>query len=178
MQDFMGQAAKNGVELLQKGMCQFCGADYQGGIFECMKNYNHGLAHFDFNDSKNHVYRFLSVDAHALQHPEIHGRWSNHFHLTRLHLILNKKQPWDYNRSPLLSDYLNRYKSNHANEFLKVPAPLNRGKSTANDLIQAATEEECAQLIVKWADEVYHAWNSNHGTVSQIADGFLDNWHK
>jgi len=93
-------------------------------------------------------------------------------------LIPNKKQPWDYNRSPLLSDYLNRYKSNQANEFLKVPAPLNRGKSTANDLIQAATEEECAQLIVKWADEVYHAWNSNHGTVSQIADGFLDNWHK
>jgi hypothetical protein len=30
---------------------------------------------------------------------------------------------------------------------------------------------------MKWADEVYHAWNSNHGTVAQIADGFLDKYY-
>ena len=92
MQDFMDQAAKNGVDLLNKGRCQFCGADYQKGIFDCMENYNSGLLLFDFNDPKYLLNRFLSVDAHALQHPEIHGRWSNHFHLTRLHLILQKKQ--------------------------------------------------------------------------------------
>jgi len=177
MQDFMDQAAKNGVVLIDKGMCQFCGADYQRGIFECIENYNNGLVYFDFNDSKNHLFRFLSVDSHALQHPEIHGRWSNHFHLTRLHLILEKKQAWDFNKSPLLSDYLNGYKSNKPNEFLKAPEPLYRGKITANDLIKATTAEECAQLIIKWADKVYHSWNSNHLLVSQIADGFLNNYY-
>jgi hypothetical protein len=119
----------------------------------------------------------MSVDAHALQHPEIHGRWSNHFHLTRLHLILKKKQTWDYNKSPLLSDYLNRYKSNKPNEFLKAPESLNRGRITAKDLTNAATAEECAQRIIKWADEVYHSWNSNHEIVSQIAEGFLANYY-
>ena len=142
-----------------------------------MENYNSGLLFFDFNDPNYHLHRFLSVDAHALQHPEIHGRWSNHFHLTRLHLILQKKQAWDYNKSPLLSDYLNRYKSNKSNEFLKAPAPLDRGRITAKDLTKATRVEECAELIMKWADEVYHAWNSNHGTVAEIADGFLENYY-
>jgi predicted PolB exonuclease-like 3'-5' exonuclease len=142
-----------------------------------MENYNNGLLLFDFNDSKNHLYRFLSVDAHALQHPEIHGRWSNHFHLTRLHLILEKKQTWDYKKSPLLSDYLNKYKSNKPNEFLKAPEPFDRGKITAKNLNKVTTAEECAELIIKWADEVYHAWNSNHGTVAQIANGFLENYY-
>jgi hypothetical protein len=177
MQNFTDQAAKNGVELLNQGKCQFCGADYQRGIFECMENYNSGLLFFDFNNPKFHLYRFLSVDAHALQHPEIHGRWSNHFHLTRLHLILEKKQTWDYNKSPLLSDYLNRYKSNKPNEFLKVPESLNRGKITAKDLIRVTTAEDCAELIAKWATEVYDSWSSNHLVVSQIAEGFLVNYY-
>lgn len=177
MQDFIDQAAKNGVDLLNKGRCQFCGADYQRGIFDCLENYNSGLLLFDFNDPKYLLYRFLSVDAHALQHPEIHGRWSNHFHVTRLHLILQKKQTWDYNKSPRLSDYLNKYQSNKPNEFLKAPAPLDRGRITAKDLTKVTTAEECAELISKWSDEVYHAWNSNHRTVAEIADGFLENYY-
>ena len=39
------------------------------------------------------------------------------------------------------------------------------------------TAEECAELISKWADEVYHAWNSNHGTVAEIAEGFLEDYY-
>ncbi len=177
MQDFIDQAAKNGVVLIDNGKCQFCGADYQKGIFECMENYNKGLEHLDFNDSKNHLFRFLSVDSHALQHPEIHGRWSNHFHLTRLHLILVQKQTWDYNKSPRLSDYLNQYKSNNPNELLKTPESLNRGKITAKDLTNSTTAEECAQMIIRWATEVYHSWNSNHEIVSHIAESFLANIH-
>jgi len=175
MQDFIDQANKNGVTLLDKGLCQFCGADYQRGIFECMDNYNNGLEHLDFSDMENHLYRFLSVDAHALQHPEIHGRWSNHFHLTRLHLILDKKQTWDYKKSPMLSDYMNTYKVNSPNEFLTIPKPLERGKITAKDLINVTTTDECIEIIKKWANEVYHTWSSNHSLVDKIADGFLSN---
>jgi predicted transcriptional regulator YdeE len=128
----------------------------------------------DFNNSEHHISRFLSVDAHALQHPEIHGRWSNHFHLTRLNLILDKKLNWDYKKSPMLSDYLNAYKQNRPNEFLNIPKPLDRGKITAKDLSKATTVNECVDLIKKWADEVYQAWTANHSLVSQIADGFIE----
>ena len=174
MQDFIDQAAKNGVSLFDTGKCQFCGANYENGVFDCMINYNNGLQLLDFNNSEHHTSRFLSVDAHALQHPEIHGRWSNHFHLTRLNLILDKKQKWDYKKSPRLSGYLNEYKSNRPNEFLVPPKPLKRGSITAKDITMATTVDECVELIRKWADEVYQTWNSNHSLVSQIADGYLD----
>lgn len=174
MQDFTDQARKNGVILLNKGKCQFCGADYSKGIFDCMDNYNRGLELLDFNDPENRMSRFLSVDAHALQHPEIHGRWSNHFHLTRLNLILDKKIEWDYKKSPLLSDYLNKYKANRPNEFLVLPAPLERGNTTAKDLAKATTADECVELVKRWAKDVYDAWKSNHTLVSQIAADFLD----
>lgn len=175
MQDFIDQAKKNGITLRNRGSCQFCGADYQKGIFDCMDNYNNGLQLLDFNNYEHHLSRFLSVDAHALQHPEIHGRWSNHFHLTRLNLILDKKQTWDYKKSPLLSDFLNDYKQNRPNEFLVVPKPLDRGKITAKDLTKATTADESIELIKKWTDEVYHSWSTSHLIVSQIADNFLDN---
>lgn len=174
MQDFTDQASKNGVTLLNKGKCQFCGADYQRGIFECMENYNNGLKLLDFNNSEHHLSRFLSVDAHALQHPEIHGRWSNHFHLTRLNLILDKKQTWDYKKSPLLSEYLNAYKLNRPNEFLTIPKPIERGSITAKDLTKITTKDECIEQINKWANEVYWAWSENHSLVSKIADGFIE----
>jgi hypothetical protein len=174
MQDFIEQANKNGVTLLDKGKCQFCCADYQKGIFDCMANYNNGLELLDFSNTKYHVSRFLSVDAHALQHPEIHGRWSNHFHLTRLNLILEKSVIWNYKKSPLLSDYLNEYKSGRPNEILIPPKPLERGNITAKDLMKATTAEECVELIQNWAEEVYYAWRSNLSLVSQIADGFLN----
>jgi hypothetical protein len=172
MQDFIDQAIKNGVTLVDHGKCQCCGADYRKGIFECMENYNSGLYLPDFNNSEHRLSRFLSVDAHALQHPEIHGRWSNHFHLTRLNLILYRKQTWDYKKSPLLSDYLNKYKSDKPDEFLIIPKPRERGSITAKDLAGTSTSEEYVALIRKWAEEVYCAWRLNHSLVSQIADGF------
>ncbi|MDF3025997.1 MAG: hypothetical protein K0S23_304 [Fluviicola sp.] len=174
MQDFIDQAEKNGVILLDKGKCQFCGADYSKGVFDCMETYNQGLELLDFSNPENHLSRFLSVDAHALQHPEIHGRWSNHFHLTRLNLIFDKKVKWDYKKSPLLSNYLNKYKSDRPNEVLVLPNPLKRGGMTSKDLIKATTAEECIELVREWAKEVYASWSLNHSLVSQIANGFLD----
>jgi len=173
MQNFIDQAIKNGVILIDKGKCQFCGGIYQRGIFDCMDNYNNGLGILDLNNSQYHMSRFLSVDAHALQHPEIHGRWSNHFHLTRLNLILDKNQQWDYKKSPRLSDYLNEYKLSRPNELLILPKALERGKITAKDLMKATSADECVELIRKWANEVYYAWSANHSLVSQIAEGFL-----
>jgi hypothetical protein len=174
MKTFLDQAEKNGITLLNEGPCQCCGAKYERGIFECMENYNSRLQLIDFNATENHIYTFLSVDAHALQHPEIHGRWSNHFHLTRLHLIFAKHQSWNYQKSPLLSDYLNTYKLSHADEVLKMPSPMNRGQLTAKEISEAKSAAECKMLIEEWAKQVYIACNWNLAIVEEIVIGFLN----
>ena len=141
-----------------------------------MENYNNGNDFLNFNNVENHLFIFLSVDAHALQHPEILGRWNNHFHLTRLNLILEKNIIWDYTTSPVLSDYLNEYKAGRPNEFLNPPTPLNRGIITTKDFTTVTTAEAYLKLIKRWAEEVYMAWSENHVIVSQIAEGFVNKY--
>ena len=103
MQDYINFTEKNGVTLLDNGKCQFCGANTKRGIHECLEIFNLGFQDIDLTKTENHMYRFLIVDAHTLQHPEIHGRWNNHFHLLRLHLIFEYKIMWTYKLSPKLS---------------------------------------------------------------------------
>jgi len=127
MQDYIDLAEKNGIKLLDKGKCQFCGANTKRGIHECLEIFNIGFQEIAFSIPENHFYRFLIVDAHTLQHPEIHGRWNNHFHLTRLHLIFKFYIRWTYNLSPKLSDYLNKYRVHKQDEYLYPPKLLERG---------------------------------------------------
>jgi hypothetical protein len=88
MQDYKDFAKKNDIKLLDKGNCQFCGASIDGVIAECVDMFTNSLDNvIDFYNPINLIYKILSVDAHTLQHPGIHGRWNNHLHLTRLHLI-------------------------------------------------------------------------------------------
>ena len=174
MQDYIDLAEKNGVTLLDKGKCQFCGANTKKGIHECLEIFNLGFLDIDFSITENHIYRFLIVDAHTLQHPEIHGRWNNHFHLTRLHLIFKYDIKWTYALSPKLSDYLNKYKVHKQDEYLTPPKILERGNITTTDIIGKCTNETvCKDLIKKWALEVYNKWHAHHGIVDTIAKGFL-----
>ena len=175
MQDYIDLAEKNGVLLSDDGACQFCGANTKRGIHECLEIFNLGFQGIDFSDSENHIYRFLIVDAHTLQHPEIHGRWSNHFHLSRLHLIFEYDIVWTYKLSPKLSDFLNKYKVNKQDEYLILPKILKRGNITTTDILEKeVNEEECKVLIRQWALEVYNQWIESHFIVNEIAKGFLN----
>lgn len=176
MQDYTDFAEKNGVTLLDKGRCQFCGANTQRGIHECLEIFNLGFQEIDFSDTGNHIYRFLIVDAHTLQHPEIHGRWSNHFHLSRLHLIFSYEVEWSYQLSPRLSDHLNQYKANRLSEYLSPPEVLQRGNITSTDVRERSLNEvECKEAIREWTKEVYQVWGDSHSVVDIIAKGFLKN---
>lgn len=175
MQDYIELAEKNGVTLLDTGKCQFCGANTARGIHECLEIFNLGFQVIDFSNIENHWYRFLIVDAHTLQHPEIHGRWNNHFHLTRLHLIFKYKVIWTYQLSPKLSDHLNKYKATREDEYLVPPEMLKRGEVTTTDVWEKSTNEvECKELIKRWAREVYDKWSRHHKTVDTIAKAFLN----
>ncbi|WP_298902167.1 DUF5946 family protein [uncultured Psychroserpens sp.] len=175
MQDYIDLAKKNGIVLLDNGKCQFCGAKTQRGIHECLEIFNFGFQYIDFANAENHIYKFLIVDAHTLQHPEIHGRWSNHFHLTRLHLIFKYNIKWTYKLSPKLSDYLNKYKRHKQTERLSPPETNKRGKITSSYIKEKSTNELISKdLIRKWAAEVYNKWNAHHKVVDIIAKDFLD----
>ncbi len=176
MQDYIGFAEKNGVTLLKTGPCQFCGANTKRGIQECLEVFNLGFQdHIDFSHPENHVYRFLIVDAHTLQHSEIHGRWNNHFHLSRLHLILRHNVSWSYTLSPKLSNYLNQYKLSNPHEQLIPPPLLYRGQITSLDILDRSVDaKSCKALIHDWALGVYHKWENAHSVVDAIALGFLN----
>nr|WP_321235100.1 DUF5946 family protein [uncultured Psychroserpens sp.] len=175
MQDYINFAEKNGVTLIGNGKCQFCGANTKRGIHECLEIFNLGFQDIDFSKIENHIYRFLIVDAHTLQHSEIHGRWNNHFHLSRLHLIFKYHIKWTYQLSPKLSDLLNKYKVDKQNEYLYPPKKLERGKITTTDIIEKSINEiEMKSLIKKWAFEVYTKWNAYHNVVDNIALDFLN----
>ena len=174
MQDYIDLAAKNGIALQDTGKCQLCGANTTRGIHECLEIFNLGFGEIDFSHPENHTYRFLIVDAHTLQHPEIHGRWNNHFHLSRLHLIFKYDVHWTYKLSPELSDYLNKYKRHNQHEFLEPPEVLKRGEITTTAIVEKSKNETaCKHLIKEWAWEVYGKWNAHHKTVDTIARGFL-----
>lgn len=174
MQNFIDIAAKNGVILLNSGNCQFCGAATTGGVYECVEIFNNGFHLIDYSKAENYIYRFIGVDAHTLQHPEIHGRWNNHFHLTRQHLIFNYHVQWNYQLSPKLSVFLNLYKLEHRDENFEPPKILERGKITATDILQQQNEEDCRQIIIKWGKEVYNVWSRYHEIADNIADGFIN----
>lgn len=174
MQDYIDLAEKNGVPLMDKGSCQFCGAQTSRGIHECVEIFSLGFQQIDYSIADNHIYRFMSVDAHTLQHPEIHGRWNNHFHLSRQHLIYHYKIHWNYGLSPMLSDHLNKYKLQRPNEFLSPPPILQRGKITTTDVLEGSdNESECRELIKQWGLEVYNSWSEHHALVDGIAHGFV-----
>ena len=172
MRDWFDYAKKSGIELRNTGRCQFCNADVLGGVFECRNNLSHLSTILDFNNPVHSQSRFLSVDAMALQHCELHGPWNNHIHLTRLWLIFEKGIHWDYTKTPLLSNIINAYKKDR-NEYLVPPPAGKRGNLTTADLLKASTPEECFHLVESWADGVFQAFHIHHGLVSLIADSYL-----
>ncbi len=177
MQDYIQFAQKNRVQLIDSGPCQFCGAKTKRGIHECLEIFNLGFQEIDYSLIENHIYRFLIVDAHTLQHPEIHGRWNNHFHLSRLHLILAHNVTWTYDLSSRFSDYLKSYKVGKEHEYLTPPPVLERGHLTTTDILaNSHNQDACKAIIRLWARDVYQAWGNSHPIVDSLSKDFLDKW--
>lgn len=172
MHNFITYAATHGIRLLSEGPCQFCGSEVSKGVVECHGNTHHLSEVLDFNNPNHFETRFLSVDAMALQHSELHGKWNNHIHLTRLFLILQNHVFWDYTKTPQLSNIINRYKGNHF-EFLNPPPAKQRGSITTSDLIQIHRAAELIAKVKEWGVEVFQAFGEHHRVVSNIANMYL-----
>lgn len=172
MKDWKNQANKNNLKIEENGKCQLCGALLTSGISQCVdisSNINHKLNHKAGIDSMT---IFLCVDAHALQHAEIHGRWNNHFHLTRLNLILNENIKWNYKLSPLLSEVVDSYKASRLEERIIPPVIGKRGNTTVFNVNNTSEDEEYIKVVYRWAREVYNAFENGHDIVEQLSNIF------
>ena len=158
MKDYIVQAGKNQIRLSSSGSCQLCGSAVKGGIHECVDMFE-GLCSRALSDPRFAQVHLLAVDAHALQHPEIHGKLSNHFHLLRLHLLLQRgADPALGVRHAVLDDLLSHPTGWPA---LKAPAPGHRGSVTVAE-VACEPPEEHETGVRAWAGSVYAAWRLHH----------------
>lgn len=171
MRDWFAYALKNGIELRNSGFCQFCAAPVTGGVLECHDNTNYIAGLLDYNDPANYITRFLSVDAMALQHYELHGQWNNYIHYARLVLIFEKKVDWNYQLTPVLSNVVNDFKRHH--KPILAPPQGQRGKMTTVDCMSAQSIDQCRELVEKWAYSVYTAFHSYRSEVEVIVSRFI-----
>ncbi len=169
MQHWRDQAEKNGLNIQEHGSCQLCGAQVDGGIAECVTMSDIVTHKLNHEDAVANMTIFLCTDAHALQHSEIHGRWNNHFHLARLHLILNKNIHWNYELSPKLSSVIDKYKTLHPDNRISAPEPKQRGAFTVFELGKTSDPKEYVDLVQRWATEVHETYASGHHTAEDIS---------
>lgn len=169
MQDFRQLAAKNGVTLAAEGPCQFCGAQTKRGVEECLELFSglSGLLRAEKEYAGAHLF---SVDAHALQHPEIHGRLNNHVHLLSLCLMLERGASAAMGtRKPAVEKFLALGREWPA---LEPPPAGRRGALTVRDVAEAAPEER-AGLARRWAEQVWENWRAHQPWARRTLDRLL-----
>ena len=177
MRHYTDFARRRGVELEGVGACQLCGAPVQGGVHECMEIFALGFGGLGLSEPSEHIFRFLLVDAHALQHPELHGQWSNHFHLSRLELVLTHRSRWEYAMSPKLSDALGELKG-ELGDVMRWPERGARGEITSAHVNRVAHDRRaCKELILTWAEGVHRAWSHELSTIAPVVEAFRRDHH-
>lgn len=173
MQSYEEQAAKRNIIIKENGPCQFCDAQVENGVKECIELSTIATHFLNHDRAIKTNCLFLAVDAHALSHTEIHGRWNNHFHQTRLHLILKENIDWDYFKSPKLSQIINAYKTHHMDEYIHPPEVLHRGSITVSDVLLVDNEETYIQMVYKWAMNVYKAYLEGHEIAKSLSREYI-----
>lgn len=172
MQEWRSQAHKNNLDIKENGKCQLCEAQLTNGISQCVDISNYIAHKLNHDEGVKSMTIFICVDAHALQHAEIHGRWNNHFHLTRLNLILNENIKWNYKLSPLLSEVVNEYKVSRLEERIVPPMLGKRGQTTVVDVYNTSNDEEYIKMAYRWAREVYNSFENGHEIVEELSKIF------
>jgi hypothetical protein len=169
MQDFRQQAVKNGVTLIGSGACQFCGAVVEHGVAECLDLLGELAGRVRKEREYGEVHLF-SVDAHALQHPEIHGRLNNHVHLLSLCLMIERGASSAMGtRKPAVEKFLAL-----GREWppLAPPAVGERGVLTVRDIAGASVEQR-PELARRWGEEVWEAWRAHQPWVRRTLDRLM-----
>ncbi|HVB33837.1 MAG TPA: DUF5946 family protein [Patescibacteria group bacterium] len=166
MQDFRRLAAKNGAAIQDSGPCQFCGAPVEGGAEACLRLLDELSERTRAEKSYAQAHLF-SVDAHALQHPELHGRLNNPVHLLSLCLMLERgSSAAAGSRKPAVEKFLALGRQWPP---LEAPPAGYRGILTAKSVLEASAAER-ALVAREWAEEVWQVWQPHHPWTRRMLD--------
>ena len=169
MQDFRQQAVKNGVTLVESGPCQFCRAAVERGVAQCLDLLGE-LAGRVRREREYGAVHLFSVDAHALQHPEVHGRLNNHVHLLSLCLMIERGASSAMgSRKPVVEKFLAL-----GREWppLAPPPAGERGALNVKDVVSSSIEDR-PQLARRWGEEVWDAWRVHQPWVRRTLDRLM-----
>ena len=142
--------------------CPYCGAAIADGDADCQPLYAEFLYKL-YNNPGYAAVAFLTVDAHALQHPEIHGYKNNAFHLLRLYWQLEFGGDALHDRGPRWL----QVQFDGKVDVPKLDAPAQRGAITVADAMRAETVPELAALVQQWGQAVWGAWSQYHDWARQ-----------
>jgi hypothetical protein len=137
--------------------CAGCGAQVPGGTEGCWKLFREILV-LEYSDPAYGAVHHLTIDAHALQHTEVHGPRSNAFHLLRLCMLL------EYGGEPGLGQNA-KWPQTSLNGYSPVPfleVPQERGAVTVADVHGATSPNEHAERVYDWARSVWEAYRNYH----------------
>jgi hypothetical protein len=144
------------------GACARCGAVVPGGTEGCFALFYQVVA-LEYSDPAYGAVNLLSVDAHALQHPEDHGIKNNAFHLIRLCWLLERNGDPRIGQGPRWLQV--QFDGNPQLPILEPPP--NRGAVTIVDVYGAASPDDHAERVHRWARSVWEAWSAYHEWARQ-----------
>jgi hypothetical protein len=141
------------------GRCQCCGATIHNGVQGCFEVFGDIMAR-GYTDPVYGAATDYCVDAHALQHPEIHGKKNNAAHILRLCWMLEHEGA---TRGSTIPRWWQQYLAREQVPLLDPP--VQRGALTVTDLQHAVNAAEHLQLARRWAEAVWAAWSPHHAWV-------------
>lgn len=155
------------MDRLTPGPCSRCGALLPGGDEGCWAAF-HAILAREYSDPAYAAVNLLTVDAHALQHPEDHGVKNNAFHLLRLCWLLEHGGDPRLGQGP-------RWLQRRFDGDVALPrlhAPAQRGAVTVADMNLHASPEEHAAQARRWAQSVWDAWHVHHACARRWLETF------
>ncbi len=139
-----------------RNICHCCGGQVNEGVKGCFELFSELCAR-GYTDPHYGAATFYGVDAHALQHPEIHGKKNNAAHLLRLHWIFERGA---YMHSGVVPAWWQQYLQ--CGDVPLLTPPTQRGTITVVEVARAQTPQAYATLMQQWARTVYDAWHTHH----------------
>ncbi len=169
IQNFLRHGARSGPANQDHGPCPFCGATVEGGTEACLTLLAGLSERARAENAYAQAHRF-SVDAHALQHPELHGPLNNHVHLLSLCLMLERGNAAEIgSRQPAVEKFLALGRQWAP---IEAPPPGRRGTLTVQNVSQAPAAER-PRLAREWAQEVWGIWQPYHPWTRRMLDRLL-----
>lgn len=141
---------------------------YLGASASCWALYGEVLAR-EYADPRYMKVHRLTVDAYAAQHPgkperrSIQSVW---VHLAGLYLTLERGLRPDFVRR-VMESIIER-----SDTLSWLEPPVAYG-STVADVVVAGDADGHAELVRRWADDVWAAWRNHQGTVRTTVDRHL-----